>query len=96
MVKIRWGIGGLTILWLIGVGLWAAVALARIARGEPVGSGTTMHVESRLPAIPGAEWSCARAREAVTLGQLAAPASQQGSGSSRRGDGASIRRSVKL
>jgi hypothetical protein len=34
MRRVRWGIGGLFLLWVMGIALWAAVALARIARGE--------------------------------------------------------------
>jgi len=33
MQKIRFGLGGLFLLWVIGVAIWAAVALAQIARG---------------------------------------------------------------
>ena len=34
MIKIRWGLGGLFVLWVIAMALWAAVGLARSARGD--------------------------------------------------------------
>lgn len=34
MRRIQVGIGGLLMLWAIGIAIWAAVALAQIARGE--------------------------------------------------------------
>lgn len=34
MRRIQVGIGGLFLLWAIGIAIWAAVALAQIARGE--------------------------------------------------------------
>jgi len=48
MRKIRFGIGGLFLLWVIGVAIWAAVALAQIARGETVGSVTPQGNEIHL------------------------------------------------
>ena len=34
MIKFRWGLGGLFVLWVIAMALWAAVGLARSARGD--------------------------------------------------------------
>lgn len=40
MIKIRWGLGGLFVLWVIAMALWAAVGLARSARGDSPPSPT--------------------------------------------------------
>ena len=83
MAKVRWGIGGLTILWIIAVGLWAAVALARIARGEMTSATPTARVETRLRAGLPLDASCERAAALVSLGRFAHPASRHGSGPAR-------------
>jgi hypothetical protein len=48
MSKIRFGLGGLFLLWVIGVAIWAAVALAQIARGDSVASESTRGMASQL------------------------------------------------
>jgi len=57
MIKIRWGLGGLFVLWVIAMALWAAVGLARSARGEtlvapPAATSTTALSNPDCPATP--------------------------------------------
>ena len=64
MIKIRWGIGGAFVLWVIGMALWAAVGLARSARGDsapsPVLGGQFVRAGSVAPV------ACPRVDEIVT------------------------------